>query len=135
MTRRRGFTLVELLVVIGIIAVLIGVLLPTLGKARAAANRAACLSNLRSIMQMMNVYAVQNHDQIPLGTAGDSYQSSYFISRNNGGTVNWPGWGPLYKAGLMKEPRYLYCPSENRGYHMYDTEPDNRWRPENPADR
>ena len=133
MTRRKAFTLVELLVVIGIIAVLISVLLPTLGKARAAANRAACLSNLRSIMQMMNIYAVQNHDQIPLGCAGDSYQSSYFIARTNSGTPNWPGWGPLYKAGLMKEPRYLFCPSENRGYHMYDSAPDNSWKPDDPS--
>ncbi|HYO10429.1 MAG TPA: prepilin-type N-terminal cleavage/methylation domain-containing protein [Tepidisphaeraceae bacterium] len=47
--RRGGFTLVELLVVIGIIVVLVGVLLPVLGKARESSSRAACMSNLRQV--------------------------------------------------------------------------------------
>src|SRR5690242_12115738 len=64
----RGFTLVELLVVIGIIAVLIAVLLPALAKARAQAQTAACLANLRSIGQAIGIYAINNRQSLPYGS-------------------------------------------------------------------
>src|SRR5262245_58504884 len=65
MRKVRGFTLVELLVVIGIIAVLIGVLLPALRAAREQAVSVQCLANLRACGQLIYVYANQNKGMIP----------------------------------------------------------------------
>jgi prepilin-type N-terminal cleavage/methylation domain-containing protein len=62
---RCGFTLLELLVVIGIIAVLIAVLLPVLGKARAQANRAVCLSNIRQLGTAILMYCNDNDGWFP----------------------------------------------------------------------
>jgi prepilin-type N-terminal cleavage/methylation domain-containing protein/prepilin-type processing-associated H-X9-DG protein len=63
--KRRGFTLVELLVVIGIIAVLMALLLPSLSRAREYSRKTKCLANLRSLGHAMVMYANQHKDRLP----------------------------------------------------------------------
>jgi prepilin-type N-terminal cleavage/methylation domain-containing protein len=73
----KGFTLVELLVVIGIIAVLIGLLMPALSGARLQGTRVKCLANMRQIGVQMQIYSDENHGLlIPLGPLEDGTQSA-----------------------------------------------------------
>lgn len=64
---KNGFTLVELLVVIGIIAILVAILLPALGRAKNQANTVKCMANLRSIGQAVQIYVNVHKGKLPYG--------------------------------------------------------------------
>jgi prepilin-type N-terminal cleavage/methylation domain-containing protein len=118
----RGFTLVELLVVVGIIALLVAILLPALNRANLAARRAACLSNLRQVHQIMMFYAADNHDQVPLGYRQNPTPSMQFNSMVYSVTTNtFPIFGWLFHAGLITQPQVLFCPAENDPKEQFNT--------------
>lgn len=80
--RSAAFTLVELLVVIGIIALLISILLPALNRARAQANQTACMSNLRQLGQGILLYAVNNRNYLPAVEITEDNTTSEIEHRN-----------------------------------------------------
>ena len=121
-----AFTLVELLVVIGIIAILVSLLLPTLGRARESANRTACLSGLRQLGLSMLEDSVRNRDRIPLGYTGaagsQQKQWNYIAHYNRGGVTRVMVMGILFEANIITDPRAFYCPSETNAQWQYNTD-------------
>lgn len=106
---RRAFTLVELLVVIGIIALLIGILLPSLSRAREQANSAACLSNLRQLGMAMVQYTNENKGYFPRSAANGTGADDWIYWQ--AGRVRDEGALVKYLGPQFVEKHYL-CPSD-----------------------
>ena len=79
--RREGFTLIEVLVVVAIIALLVSILLPSLSRARAHARSATCLSNLHQFSIGVLAHASQNKGKIPGETQADEEGWAHIVAR------------------------------------------------------
>jgi prepilin-type N-terminal cleavage/methylation domain-containing protein/prepilin-type processing-associated H-X9-DG protein len=119
-SRRAAFTLVELLVVIGIIAILAGLLLPSLNRAQSQARSIKCLSNIRQIIQGMMAYSAQNRGYIV-----PSYNLPFApgATTNDNGGPNQPldGW-----ACILARDGFVPTSGENQPpgmpFYLVDTD-------------
>ena len=127
--KSHGFTLVELLVVIAVIAILVSLLLPALGKARESANQIKCLSSMKQLGVTMALYSSQSDDwNVPLqihfvrpdtgATENQNwYQNSTFAKLTGTSKTLWVYY-PLYKRSFLCSniPNY---PRDAAGFEEY----------------
>jgi prepilin-type N-terminal cleavage/methylation domain-containing protein/prepilin-type processing-associated H-X9-DG protein len=123
--RRPGFTLVELLVVIGIISLLISILLPSLNKARENAKQVQCLNNLRQLGVAFVMYANNYKGFYPKSAAVGNRRQDDWLHWQAGRDINESTIAPFLAKPLSKE--YFRCPSDDVSQRRYTAEGGYRY--------
>jgi type II secretory pathway pseudopilin PulG len=124
---RRAFTMIDVLVSITVVAILISIMLPTLGRVNETARRAVCQSNIRQIGLGMIMYADDWKGQLPPsqfipGSNSRSRNADYepqrtvqvrvpLASGGMGSSTSWDGLGLLFQLGYVSAGKVFYCPS------------------------
>ncbi len=132
MRKRNGFTLVELLVVIGIIAVLIAILLPSLARARVAANRIVCSNNVRQIALASMLYAQDYDGFLPPTSEGSQGEIIIgYLARSVHGVALLVNLG-MVPARACYSPEDFFFPYETQQEAWETLQPDGKgpwgWR-------
>lgn len=126
---RPGFTLIDLLVSLAIIAVLIGILLPTLSGVREATRKVVCSSNIRQHGLGHAMYADDHQGEFPSskylpkgGNPRDLAPQNTIIARRDvpdpAAEYAWDGLGVLFDQEYLNAPQVFYCPSHRGNYPM-----------------
>lgn len=120
---RRGFSLLDVLVSMSVIAVLIGLLLPSFAKVNETARRMVCQSNIRQIGLGVMMYADDYNGYLPpsqyVGVVqprsgqGKQNMDTLRISADNDPSAPWDGLGLLHQYGYLSAPKIFYCPSHH----------------------
>ena len=139
--KRRGFSLLELIIVISVTSLLMGLLMPTLSSVRENAHRVLCGSNQRQLGQSLTMYSGDNRNSLPVASVLDQPEPNpgllamvrngfdaelmFFADASNNPIPeplkdsNWDGLGHLYKWHYCSAPESFYCPS-HEGEHTIE---------------
>lgn len=115
---RRGFTLIDVLVTLAVMAILMSLLLPSLSGVRETARQVICRSNVRQLGIGVTQFAGENVDKLPYSSmqaSGKPFETMYLRIDV---TSAWDGLGILYIEEFMPAPLIFYCPSHH-GTHPY----------------
>ncbi len=129
----RAFTLIDVLVSMAVIAVLISLLLPSIGPVKETARQVACRTGIRQIGIGIAMFADDHQDRIPVSSWYKKNQPAQTVLLNyspegpaQSKVFSWDGMGILYAEQYLTTPGIFYCPS-HRSHHKLADQVD-QWR-------
>jgi prepilin-type N-terminal cleavage/methylation domain-containing protein len=132
----RGFSLLELIVVLAVTVVLTGLMLPALNGVRENVNQVVCSSNLRQLGLGFTMYARDYNERLPHTRLlrGEPQPWELMSAHLGGEGGGWDGVGLLFSEGYCEAPDCYYCPS-HRGTHSLEENRDRWWPSAQPQRR
>ena len=121
LNRARGFSLLELIVVMTVTLMLTGLMLPALVQVRENAHRVVCSSNLRQVGLATVIYTDDHSGELPPSTFAlpGGNKQEMMVSHRGKLSENWEGLGWLWARVCLNAAEILYCPSHT-GVHLFE---------------